>query len=385
MTALNLTAADSRQQTVLNHLISMVSEPLAEKINNGVFIEKDGKRLLNKKDLTTFMEYATEQAKNTIAEQQRKGAQSVCVHGDEIMSWAIHYFEEDNIEGKLFNEDGTEYKPVVKTVPKTTTPVKVEPPQPKQQQTSLWDMIAVDEKKTVIEQPDDHELIDNAEPDDEEKLDNNYTPNELAEEVGDPTIDEIADALEQAVAEKNNKSIQGPKPYPQFYAEYLELQEHYPEHIVLTRLGDFYEAFDGDAELLADELNMTLTSRKLTDDERIPIIGFPYHSADNYIAKIRANHDIVIVENGDITTFAKLIKTDGKMIDTDTGEVTDEKEIEELTEQEMREFDGDIQEPKTMDEPTENTEQDSTFTLESFDEETAIYLLKLLDGKMTLA
>lgn len=385
MTALNLTATDSRQQTVLNHLIPMVSEPLAEKINNGVFIEKDGKRLLNKKDLATFMEYATEQAKNKIAEQQRKGAQSVCVHGDEIMSLAIHYFEEDSIEGKLFNEDGTEYKPIVKTVQRTTTPVKAEPSQPKQQQTSLWDMIVTEEKKTVPEQADDHELIDNAEPDDEENLDSNYTQNELAEEVGDPTIDEIADALDQAVAEKNNKPIQVPKPYPQFYAEYLELQEHYPEHIVITRLGDFYEAFDSDAELLADELNMTLTSRKLTDDERIPIIGFPYHAADNYIAKIRANHDIVIAENGNITTFAKLIKTDGKTIDTNTGEVTDDEEIEELTEQEMREFDGDIQEPKTIDEPTENTEQDSTITPESFDKETAIYLLKLLDGKMTLA
>jgi hypothetical protein len=38
-----------------------------------------------------------------------------------------------------------------------------------------------------------------------------------------------------------------------------------------------------------------------------------------------------------------------------------------------------------MDEPTENTKQDSTITPESFDEETAIYLLKLLDGKMTIA
>lgn len=97
MAELNLTATDSRQQTVLQHLIPMVSDTLAEKINNGVYIEKDGKRLLNKKDLSTFMEYATEQAKNTIAEQQRKGAQAVCVHGDDIMSWAIHYFEEDRL------------------------------------------------------------------------------------------------------------------------------------------------------------------------------------------------------------------------------------------------------------------------------------------------
>ena len=92
MTELNLTATDSRQQTVLEHLIPIVSDTLTEKINNGVYIEKDGKRLLNKKDLTTFMLYAEEQAKKMISEQQRKGSQAVCVHGDDIMSWAIHYF-----------------------------------------------------------------------------------------------------------------------------------------------------------------------------------------------------------------------------------------------------------------------------------------------------
>ena len=58
MTALNLTATDSRQKTVLEHLIPLISDTLAEKINNGVTIEKDGKRLISKKDLSTFMTYA---------------------------------------------------------------------------------------------------------------------------------------------------------------------------------------------------------------------------------------------------------------------------------------------------------------------------------------
>ncbi len=91
---LNLTANTPEEKTVLEHLIPQVSDVLAEKINNGVYIEKDGKRLLNKKDLTTFMNYASEQAKKAIAENQRTGKQAVCVHGDQIMSWAMHYFEE---------------------------------------------------------------------------------------------------------------------------------------------------------------------------------------------------------------------------------------------------------------------------------------------------
>lgn len=111
MTDLNFKATTPEELTVLKHLTPMVSETLADKINNGVYIEKDGKRLLNKKDLSTFMDYAAEQAKNTLAENQRTGKQAVCVHGDDIMSWAIHYFEEESIEGKLYNEDGTEYQP----------------------------------------------------------------------------------------------------------------------------------------------------------------------------------------------------------------------------------------------------------------------------------
>ena len=107
MISLNLTANTPEEKTVLEHLIPQVNDELANKINNGVRIQKDGKTVINKKSLATFMSFAMEQAKNQIAESQRKGAQAVCVHGNDIMSWAIHYFEEDSIEGTLYNEDGT--------------------------------------------------------------------------------------------------------------------------------------------------------------------------------------------------------------------------------------------------------------------------------------
>ena len=84
-TTLNLTANNSREQIVLDNLIPTVSDTLADKINNGVYIEKDGKRLLNKKDLTTFMTYATEQARK-IYNEQKSGSQAVCVLGDDIMT-----------------------------------------------------------------------------------------------------------------------------------------------------------------------------------------------------------------------------------------------------------------------------------------------------------
>lgn len=73
--------------------------------------------------------------------------------------------------------------------------------------------------------------------------------------------------------------------------------------------------------------------------------------------------------------------SNGKTVDADTGEVLD---VEELSESEMRQFDGDIQEPKSLDEPT-TEEQSATISPSSFDEDTAIYLLKLLDSKMDIA
>ncbi len=371
MTTLNLTANGKPQELILAYLQENASDELAEKINNGTPFTKDGKQLVNKKTLDGFMTFASGEAKK-LAE---KNARSACVEDTVVYGWAIHYFEEDTIEGKLFNEDGTEYKPVVKTTPRTTKPVKVEPPKPKQQQASLWDMIEAQEKKTITEQTNDDELVDAADDDgdDGEELNSDYTPDELAEEA-EETDEQIIDDI----AEKNAKTVPSPKPYPPFYTQYLELSDSYPDCIIIIRLGDFYEAFDSDAETLSEELNLTLTSRKLTDDERVPMVGFPYHAADAYLAKIRKNHDVILVEvNGEIVPLKKASTPVCK------DDLPDEDEdIEELSEEEMRQFDGDIQEPKTVD--TQDDER-PPYSNSSFDKETMIYLYDLLDGKLDIA
>ena len=369
MTTLNLTANGKPQELILAYLQETASDVLAEKINNGTPLIKDGKQLVNKKTLDGFMKYATDEAKK-LAE---KGANSACVEDSVVYGWAIHYFEEESIEGKLYNPDGTEYKPpkpVAKTKP--VTPVKVEPPKPKQQQASLWDMIEQADKKTdaaqadeneeIADQTDDHEVIEHA--------------------SDDPTIDEIADKLQRAIDEKNGVKPEPPqKEYPPYFEEYRDLKENYTDSIILVRLGDFYEAFDVDAEVLADELDLTLTGKSVTADERVPMVGFPYHVADNYITKIRTKHSVVIIEsNGDIVSLAKTFKADNKTVDTNTGEVLDDvdEEIEELSETEMRQFDGDIQEPKTVDDTDDEAETALPYSPSSFDKETMIYLYDLL-------
>ena len=115
MKELNLVANGTAQQRIKEYLEQNASDVLAEKINNGVKVEKDGKTLISKKTLDGFMKYATEEARK-LAE---KGASCACIEDSVVFGWAIHYFEEDSIEGTLYNEDGTEYaKP--KTAPKKT-------------------------------------------------------------------------------------------------------------------------------------------------------------------------------------------------------------------------------------------------------------------------
>jgi DNA mismatch repair protein MutS len=70
--------------------------------------------------------------------------------------------------------------------------------------------------------------------------------------------------------------------------QYLELKQRYPGTILFFRLGDFYETFDDDARLVATELQITLTSKPMGKDLRVPLAGVPYHSIDGHVAKLVA-------------------------------------------------------------------------------------------------
>jgi DNA mismatch repair protein MutS len=86
------------------------------------------------------------------------------------------------------------------------------------------------------------------------------------------------------------------KPTP-IRQQYLRIKQRYPEVIVLFRLGDFYEAFDEDAILVSQVLEITLTSRELGRGNKIPMAGVPHHALDNYLAKlINRGYKVAICE-----------------------------------------------------------------------------------------
>src|SRR5688572_16580974 len=70
--------------------------------------------------------------------------------------------------------------------------------------------------------------------------------------------------------------------------QYLEIKRRFPQAIVFFRLGDFYETFDDDAKLVARELEITLTSKPMGKDLRVPLAGFPYHSLQLHLKKLVA-------------------------------------------------------------------------------------------------
>ena len=323
---LNLDAKTNEERKVKAYLEANASDILAEKINNGVRIQKDGKTLLNKKTLAGFMKFACDEAKK----QAEKGAQSACIDDDVVYGWAVHYFEEDSIEGTLYNKDGTEYKKQPGVAAKAPT-VKYTPPKPQPKpQMSMFDLL--DAKP---EEPDEDE----------------------------PTDEEIRETVEQIAAEEKAEQ---PKPtVSPVYQKYLDVQGKYPQAIVAMRLGDFYEVFGDNAKLLAGELDLTLTGRDCGLESRVPIVGFPYHASDAYFDKIARNrHSVVLIENDSIRELPS-----AQNVDLETGEI--------LSEEEMREFDGDIEEP-------DFTDDEPDLDLPAFDTEALAALDELLGNEITL-
>ena len=286
---LNLKANTPSEQKILEYLQNNARETLAEKINNGTPFEKDGKHLLNKKTLAGFMKYACEEARKTV----ESGSSSACIEDSVVYGWAVHYFEEESIEGTLYTLDGKEYKPTVKTknIQKSTyTPTSV--PKPQNQQASLFDIISQENNTAETTEKEQQVIRDEERP-----------------------IKEIS-------------KVETKQALSPIYTEYKTLKEKYSDYVIAYRLGDFYEILGKDAVTIASELDLTLTGRECGLSYRIPMVGFPYHAAEAYFAKIVKKHNLVICENDrDIQLIDQINIDDNRLIDQDTGEILNKKDF----------------------------------------------------------
>ena len=253
-------------------------------------------------------------------------------------------------------------KPAPKKVVTTkTATVKPQPPKPQNLQFSIFDKI------------DDTEVKDTKTDTLTAETDTNDDETDMPSEEEMQEI--LAEVHEEEQREKGNPT----------YQKYTAYQAEHQTAIVAYRLGDFYEVLGNNAVLLGNELDLTITSRDVGLKERIPMVGFPYHAAENYFAKIVKYHDLYIVENDNEKQFIDRVETAvNRHIDLDTGEI--------LTEEEMREFDGDIEEPADISSSTEVSEPTTDDFLlaeksfaKAFDSEAVCELSELLGDCFILA
>ena len=107
--------------------------------------------------------------------------------------------------------------------------------------------------------------------------------------------------------------------------QYLDIKRQHPEALLFFRLGDFYELFDRDAELAAEELQIVLTSREFGRSGRSPMCGVPHHAVAGYIAKlVEAGHRVAVCDqvtaagNGLVDRAVTRVITPGTVVEQGT-------------------------------------------------------------------
>ncbi len=108
---------------------------------------------------------------------------------------------------------------------------------------------------------------------------------------------------------------------------YLETKEKYPDCILFYRLGDFYEMFFEDAQLVAKELELTLTGKSCGLEERAPMCGVPYHAVDTYLSRlVEKGYRVAICEQIEDPKQAKgIVKREVTRIVTPGTNTSDQK------------------------------------------------------------
>ena len=114
--------------------------------------------------------------------------------------------------------------------------------------------------------------------------------------------------------------------------QYLGLKAQHPDILLFYRMGDFYELFFEDAEKAARLLDITLTSRGQSAGVPISMAGIPWHSAEQYLAKlVKLGESVAICEQiGDPATSKGLVERRVTRIVT-PGTLTDSALLDDKT------------------------------------------------------
>ncbi len=119
--------------------------------------------------------------------------------------------------------------------------------------------------------------------------------------------------------------------------QYDEMKKKHSDAVLLFRVGDFYETFREDAQLISELLGLTLTTRKRGTEERVYLAGFPHHALDVYLPKlVRAGKRVAICEQLDEPNVIKRTVKRGESATKPDGTTTDKPKTDEKTDLQPR-------------------------------------------------
>ncbi|HZY97749.1 MAG TPA: DNA mismatch repair protein MutS [Candidatus Cybelea sp.] len=102
----------------------------------------------------------------------------------------------------------------------------------------------------------------------------------------------------------------GPK-YSPMLEQYFGMKAKHPEAILLSRVGDFYEAYGEDAEIVARALQIALTSKEAGGGKRVAMAGVPHHALAQYLARLVQQRFVVaLAEQLEIPQPNRLVRRD---------------------------------------------------------------------------
>lgn len=96
--------------------------------------------------------------------------------------------------------------------------------------------------------------------------------------------------LPQSVVERIRQAAEREKPkdaaLPEFYQAYLKTKADNPSSLLLYQVGDFFETYAEDAEVVGTALELTQTTRASGHNTRVPMVGFPQHRLETYLTML---------------------------------------------------------------------------------------------------
>ncbi|MDF3035857.1 MAG: mutS [Paucimonas sp.] len=123
-----------------------------------------------------------------------------------------------------------------------------------------------------------------------------------------------------------SRAMQSLEKHTPMMQQYLRIKADHPDTLVFYRMGDFYEVFFGDAEKCSRLLGITLTQRGSTNGEPVKMAGVPFHSVDQYLAKlVKLGESVAICEQigdpaaskGPVERKVVRVVTPGTLTDSD--------------------------------------------------------------------